>query len=137
MQMDDCLFCKIVKGEVASSKIYEDDYVFAFLDIGPVNKGHTLVIPKKHYETYLDIPDEILEKMAVAIKKISKAVMKGVDADGFNLGMNNYSAAGQLVNHAHFHIMPRFKNDGLKLWPQGQYGDGEMDIIKEKITKHL
>ena len=133
----DCLFCKIVKGEIPSAKIYEDDYVYAFLDIGPVNKGHTLVIPKQHYETFLDIPDDIVSKLAVALKKIADAVMKGVDADGFNIGMNNYEAAGQVVKHAHFHIMPRFRGDGLKLWPQGSYSDGEMEAVRQKITKHL
>lgn len=126
-----------MKGEIPSSKIYEDDDVYAFLDIGPVNHGHTLVIPKKHFETYLDIPDDVLCAMAKAVKKIAKAVKKAVNADGFNIGMNNGKHAGQAVFHAHIHITPRHKDDGLRLWPQGEYGDGEMEETRLKILKEL
>jgi histidine triad (HIT) family protein len=133
----DCIFCKIVKGEIPSEKVYEDDSVLAFLDIGPVNKGHTLVIPKKHYETLLDVPDELLGKVAVAVKKVSSAVKKATNCDGISIGMSNYKAAGQLVFHAHFHVMPRFANDGLRLWPQGKYSEGEMKRYGEKIRKAL
>ena len=133
----DCIFCKIIKGEIPSSKVYEDSNVLAFLDIGPVNKGHTLVIPKEHYETLFDVPDDLLKEVIVVVKKVSKAVKKGVEADGISLGMSNYKAAGQVVPHAHFHIMPRFSDDGLKLWPQGKYEEGEMDSYKEKIEAFL
>ena len=134
---NDCIFCKIVKGEIPSSKIYEDNDVLAFLDLFPVHKGHTLVIPKEHHETLLDVPDELLKKLIVAVKKIVSAVKKGVNADGISLSMSNYKAAGQVVPHAHFHIMPRYENDGLKLWPQGKYEEGEMEEIKEKIAKEI
>lgn len=133
----DCIFCKIVKGEIPCSKIYEDEQVLAFLDIGPVNKGHTLVTLKKHYETILDIPDEILQKMIVVVKKVSKAVMKATNAGGFNVAMNNYKIGGQDVPHAHFHIMPRHSNDGLKLWSQGKYEEGEMEEVRKKIADEL
>lgn len=132
--MNDCLFCKIIKGELPSSKVYENDKILAFLDISPVNKGHTLVIPKEHYENIYDIPEEILKEVIAAVKKISIAVKKGVNADGISIGQSNESSAGQVVHHIHFHIMPRFSDDGLKLWPQHSYEEGEIDKIKEKIV---
>jgi len=135
--MEDCIFCKIIKGEIPSAKLFENDKVYAFLDIGPVHKGHSLVIPKEHYETLMDIPDEILKEMAAALKIISKAVKKATSADGISIGMSNYKAAGQVVPHAHFHIMPRFEDDGLKLWPQGKYEDGEMEKTKQDIIRFL
>ncbi len=134
---EDCIFCKIVKGEIPSSKVYEDEDVFAFLDIGPVHKGHTLVIPKKHFETILDIPENELKELILAIKKIANAVEKGVNADGFVITMSNRKAAGQVVPHVHFHIIPRFENDGLKFWPQGKYEEGEMEEFKNKIVNEL
>jgi histidine triad (HIT) family protein len=135
--MADCIFCKIVKKEIPSSTVYENKKVLAFLDIYPVNKGHVLIIPKKHYDTLTDIPDELLADVIKATKKIAKSVMKAMRADGFNVGMNNYKAAGQLVPHAHFHIIPRFSNDGLKLWAQGSYQEGEMKPIAESIKKNI
>ncbi|MBU1854521.1 MAG: HIT family protein, partial [Nanoarchaeota archaeon] len=108
MQDDDCLFCKIVKGEISSAKVYEDDEFFAFLDIKPVNKGHTLVVPKHHCRNLLDFPKAEETDLMEFLKKVANAVVKAVGADGFNLGMNNEAAAGQVIFHAHFHIIPRF-----------------------------
>ncbi len=133
----DCIFCKIIRGEIPCSKVFENEKFFAFLDIGPVNRGHTLVIPKKHYKNLFDMPEEELKGYMEAIQKVSKAVMKGVDADGVNINMSNESAAGQVVMHAHVHIIPRFKNDGLKLWPQGKYEEGEADKTRKKIVNYL
>ena len=135
--MSDCIFCKIIKGELPSAKVYEDDDILAFLDIGPVHKGHTLVIPKEHHETILDIPDELLQKQITIVKKLTKAVKTAVSADGITIGQSNYKYGGQVVPHIHFHIMPRFKDDGLKLWPQGEYEEGEMETIKEKIIESI
>lgn len=135
--MDDCIFCKILKGEIPSAKLYENDKVLAFLDIMPVHKGHTLVIPKEHYETILDIPEDLLKDVIVVLKKVSKAVKEGVEADGISIGQSNFKAGGQVVPHLHFHIMPRFEGDGLKFWPQGKYEEGEMDSYREKIAKFL
>jgi len=133
----DCIFCKIIKGEIPCSKVFENEKFFAFLDIGPVNKGHTLVIPKKHYKNLFDMPEDELKGYMGVIQKVSKAVMKGVDADGVNLNMSNELAAGQVVMHAHVHIIPRFKDDGLKLWPQGTYEEGEADKTRNKIVNYL
>ena len=133
----DCIFCKILKGEIPCSKVYENNKVLAFLDIGPVHKGHTLVIPKEHYETILDIPEDLLKEVIAVTKKVSKAVKQGVEADGISIGQSNFKAGGQVVPHLHFHIMPRFSEDGLKFWPQGKYEEGEMDKFREKIAKFL
>lgn len=130
-----CLFCKIANGDIPSAKVYEDENFTAFLDINPVNKGHTLVVPKKHFETLLDIPEEILVRYMVVVKKISGIVKNAVGASGFNLMMNNFKASGQEVDHAHLHIIPRFENDGLKHWPGKNYEEGEMEQVKEKIKK--
>lgn len=135
--MDECIFCKIIKGKIPSSKIYENENFFAFLDIAPVNKGHTLIIPKKHYKNILDMPEEKLNGYMETVKKVAKAVMKGVNADGINISMNNEKAAGQVVMHAHIHVIPRFENDGLKLWPQGKYQEGESEKTREKIVNYL
>jgi len=117
----DCIFCKIAAGEIPSAKIYDHGGVFAFLDIAPVNKGHALVVPKKHYETLFDLPPDLGRELTMALKTVGKAVMDATGAAGLNLGMNNFEAAGQLVNHAHFHLIPRHKGDGLTLWTQHAY----------------
>ena len=135
--MNDCIFCTIIKGEIPSEKVYEDEKTMAFLDIGPVNKGHTLVIPKEHHETLLDTPKELLKEVIVIVKKVSTAVKKGVSADGINIGVSNYKAAGQVVPHVHFHVIPRFEGDGFHHWPQGKYSQGEMESYKDKIVKFL
>ena len=135
--MTDCIFCKIIKGEIPSQKVYEDETVYAFLDIAPINKGHTLVIPKEHHEKFMETDDAVLADVVQKVKKIAKAVKDAVQADGINIGVNNDKAAGQLVFHTHFHIIPRFNNDGLKTWPNKEYKEGEMKDYKEKIRKEL
>lgn len=126
--MNDCVFCKIIKKEIFSDIIYEDKNFFAFLDINPVNYGHALLIPKRHYKNLYDLPDEILSEIAPLIKKMAVAIKQGVKADGINIGMNNDGAAGQVVPHAHFHIIPRFADDNLHHWP------GKL-FLKEKSAK--
>jgi len=133
----DCIFCKIIRGEIPSHQVYEDDKVLAFLDITPVNPGHTLVIPKAHYENLLDLPEEGAKNLIVAVKKIAGAVVAATGAEGFNLGLNNGAVAGQMVGHVHFHIMPRWENDGRKLWLGQAYPEGEAQAIAEKIKNNL
>lgn len=132
-----CLFCKIIRKEIPCTKIFENSEVLAFLDIGPVNKGHTLVIPKRHNENIYDIPEEDLKQVIIAVKKVSEAIKQGLGADGISIAQSNEKSAGQVVPHFHFHVMPRLKDDGLKLWPQGKYEEGEADSVKEKIVKFL
>ena len=135
--MDDCLFCKIIAGEIPSTKIYEDDDVFAFLDIAPVNPGHTLVIPKKHTPNLYEIDDAILCKVMNVVKTLSTTTKKALKADGINLEMNNDAVAGQMIFHAHIHIIPRFEGDGLKHWPQKSYEGGHQEEVAEKIKNAL
>lgn len=114
MQVENCIFCKIVKGEIKSQKVYEDEETLAFLDINPVNKGHVLVIPKEHYENIFDIPREKLNKVMEIVQKVAIA-QKKIGADGVNIVSNNGKAAEQHVFHLHIHVIPRYYNDGKEL----------------------
>ena len=136
--MNDCIFCKIVRGELPCYKIYEDNETLAFLDRNPVNPGHTLLIPKKHSETILDTNDETLKKLIIITRKISKAIFESMKLEGFNIGINQFKIAGQVVPHLHIHIMPRHKNDGIKLWPSREYeSEKEKNNVQKKITRLL
>jgi histidine triad (HIT) family protein len=135
--MDTCIFCKIVRGELPSYKVYEDDATLAFLDIRPVNAGHTLVVPKRHSNNIFDILEEDWLAVTRAVRALSIAIEKGVKADGVNIAMNNREHAGQVVHHPHVHIIPRFKGDGLKLMPQHPYKEGEADDTLKKIRGAL
>lgn len=129
----DCLFCKIISGDVPSHKVYEDDNVLAFLDIAPVNYGHVIVIPKKHYANLEEISDKELSQVMEVVKKIGKSLKDNLEVSGYNICENNDPVAGQVVPHVHFHVIPRKEGDGLELWPQGRYGDGEAEEIAKKI----
>jgi len=128
-----CIFCKIVSREIPSYKVHEDENVLAFLDIAPVNYGHTLVIPKKHFENMEEVDVKTLEQVIMAVKKIGASVKSGLGVAGYNLCVNNGKVSGQVVPHLHFHIIPRTAGDGLELWPQGKYGDGEAEEVLKKI----
>lgn len=133
-----CVFCKIVAWETPSQRVYEDDKFIAFLDINPVNFGHTLIIPRDHHATLHEAPDEVLEGMIKLSKKIAQAVVRAMNAQGYNLGVNNGAVAGQAVDHVHFHLIPRFENDGFKLWHgRNRYGEGEMGATAKKIKDLL
>lgn len=134
----DCIFCKIVEGGLPAYKVYEDSSIMAFLDIFPIHPGHTLVVPKKHFVDIFDTPEKELQGIIAAAKKISPAVMKATKADGINIGMNNKPASGQVVMHTHLHVIPRFKDDGLKTWPQRPYNnDAEKDKMATAIKAAL
>ena len=134
---NDCLFCKIVRGDIPSFKVYEDESTFAFLDIHPVNAGHTLVVPKNHATNIFDIAPEDWAAVAETVRKLSIAIEKGMGADGVNIAMNNREHAGQVIPHPHMHIIPRFKGDGLRLMPQRAYETGEAESTLEKIRSNL
>lgn len=135
--MPDCIFCKIVRDELPSYKVYEDANTLAFLDIRPVNAGHTLVIPKEHSTNIFDIAPEDWLAVADTVRRVAVAIEKSVRADGVNIGMNNREHAGQVVHHPHVHIIPRFKGDGLKLMPQRTYKEGEAEQTAKKIRAAL
>lgn len=134
----DCIFCKIVKQEIGCAKIFENDKILVFLDIRPANKGHCLVVPKQHYSTLLDIPDEILAELMVTAKKVCKALSLSCGNGGFNILMNNGVVAGQIVPHAHLHVIPRFKDDEVTInWKPKIYINNEIERIRENIIKFL
>ena len=114
--MEDCLFCKIIAGSIPAEKVYEDEHFVAFLDIKPVNLGHTLLVPKEHSRNIFDTSDELLREAGPVLKKLSAAVKDATKADGITIGWNNEPAGGQLVFHTHLHVMPRFTNDGHVHW---------------------
>lgn len=128
-----CVFCKIVAGEIPAAKVYEDEDTLAFLDIRPINQGHTLLITKRHFPNFLETPAEVISSLIPKLQKVARAVKKGTDADGVNISVNNDRAAGQLVFHTHFHIIPRFFDDGLKHWGQRQYNNGEIEKVAANI----
>lgn len=122
---ENCLFCKILAGSIPSAKVYEDEHVLAFLDINPIAKGHTLVVPKAHYSTLLELPASGGQALLNAMKTVAKALQEETGCGGFNCIQNNFAPAGQMVFHSHWHIIPRFDNDGLPDWPGGKYGGNE------------
>jgi len=115
---EDCVFCKIVSGEIPAEKVYEDDNFIVFNDIKPVSKGHCLIVTKKHYKTILDMPSSLGTELVDLIKNQGLRVMKEEKAEGFNLVENVFSAAGQIVMHVHFHVIPRKKDDGLFMFAE-------------------
>lgn len=113
-EKEDCVFCKIIKGEIPSTKVYEDDNFIGIFDVNPLVEGHTLVIPKNHYKTVLDLPSSLGGELLDTIKKISLKLIEEGKAEGFNVVQSNNEVAQQEVPHLHFHIVPRNKEDGLK-----------------------
>ncbi|ABE52438.1 HIT family protein [Methanococcoides burtonii] len=107
----DCLFCNIIKGKIPSHKIYEDEETYAFLDINPCSRGHTVVVPKKHYDSFTDMPTEDAGSLFATVKMLTGMLEDAMSADGSNVGLNNKAAAGQLVPHVHVHIIPRMNGD--------------------------
>ncbi len=138
MNGEDCIFCKMAAGEIPVTRIYEDEAVLCFLDIGPLSDGHTLVIPKQHFEKLHQCPSELLGKIGSRLSKIAKAVTTAMDSDGYNVLCNNGRAAGQLVEHVHFHIIPRNASDGIfDRWPAYKYREGQIEEIAAKIRENL
>ena len=136
MNNKDCLFCKIIKRELPSSVIYEDDLTLSFLDISPANKGHALVITKDHHTNIFDIPESEFKALTLSVQKVSKAVKTATKADGVNVFINNNKSAGQVVFHIHFHVIPRYENDGFQLkWPHKKYEHNEAIMYAENIKK--
>ena len=136
---DSCIFCKIVAGAIPSTKVYEDAEILAFMDIGPIVKGHTLVIPKQHTERITDTPVGVLARVMHIVQKIAAAQVNGLKADGVNIFQANGKAAGQVVPHLHFHVVPRFNTDGHSWnWAAKKYADmGEMTKLAESIRNAL
>ncbi len=134
----DCIFCKIVKGELPCEKVLETDNVLAFMDLYPVNKGHVLVIPKKHYFRLDEIDTPSLHQMIEAAQRIASAQVYALSAEGYNLLMNNGEVAGQEILHAHLHVIPRFSNDQMRFgWRHLEYSEGELAQYGQRLRESL
>ncbi len=134
--MENCIFCKIIKNEIPCTKIYEDRNTLAFLDIAPAAKGHTLVIPKKHFETINQADKSTLSSLAETLKKVSSALIN--NAEGLTVLQNNKEVAGQLIPHIHFHLIPRNKNDGNEIhFKRVHYKENEAEETALKIKRLL
>ena len=136
--MNDCIFCKIINKELPADIVFENEHVLAFLDIAPINKGHTLVIPKSHHSSATTPNDDEMLYMMKAATKIGRSLMKACDYDGFNLHLANGNCAGQIVDHAHLHVIPRIGTDGFHWnWRSQKYTDGEKQELIDKMHSKL
>ena len=136
--MSECIFCKIIAGEIPCAKIYEDDLVFAFLDISPINFGHTLVIPKEHHQSASTIPEAVAGRMFRVGSRIGILLKRREEFDAYNLHLADGTAAGQVVMHAHLHVIPRGAEDGFRWnWRQLKYADGAMAALAAEISAKL
>lgn len=136
--MAECVFCAIVEGKIPSQKVYETPTVLAFLDINPISEGHTLIIPKPHYERLDACPADLLADVMAVAAKIAPAVKAAMHADAYNILCNNGSAAGQVVGHCHLHLIPRKSGDGVfTRWPAFQYPAGKIQQIADAIRRQL
>jgi histidine triad (HIT) family protein len=132
-----CIFCKIASKEIPAEIVYEDSDTMAFLDLHPNHPGHTLVIPKDHFENIYTLPQETLCRMIMTAQKLAIAIKAAVQADGINISINNEPAAGQVVFHSHIHVIPRHMNDNFPLFPQGAYVADEMQKTAEKVRNEI
>ena len=137
--MASCIFCKIIAGEIPAVKLYEDDLVLAFLDIAPINFGHTLVIPKEHHESCATIPENVKGRMFQVGSRLGVAMKRELEADAFNLHLADGTAAGQVVMHAHLHVVPRDAEDGFHWnWRQLAYPDATArQELADRLKKRL
>ncbi len=137
MSETNCIFCKILAGEIPSTAVYEDDSFRAILDVNPAARGHVIIITKKHAANIFELPEEDASKIFVVAKKIATAVKKAYNCDGVNIVQNNGEAAGQTVFHVHVHVIPRFQNDTVNIkWKQGDMPE-DMEAIAEEIKAYL
>jgi len=134
----DCIFCKIVAGDIPVCKILEDDAAIGFMDIGPVAEGHALLIPKEHYETIGDVPENIAAAVLKRLPQLVAAVKEVTGCQGVNVLQNNGAIAGQLVPHVHFHIIPRNPAGEFNFnWPVSKYPEGKMEELGRKIREAI
>lgn len=129
--MSDCIFCKIINGEIPSYKIYEDEYVLAFLDLSQTTKGHTLIIPKQHVNHIFDMDDQTASHLFANVPKISRALQQTFsEMVGINIVNNNGEAAGQTVFHSHIHLIPRYDDDDFNI----QFNDHQLQYTPEELA---
>lgn len=137
MKDENCIFCKILAGEIPSTAVYEDDDFKAILDVNPAARGHVIILPKNHAAHIYELPDEDASKIMIVAKKIATAIEKAYHCDGVNILQNNGEAAGQTVFHLHVHVIPRFKGDTVNIgWKQGDMPE-DLDAICKEIQAQL
>jgi histidine triad (HIT) family protein len=133
-----CIFCRIVRGDVPSHAVYQDQKVYAFLDVGPLAAGHLLLIPKDHHATMAEVPPDTAASIGAALPRLTQAVAQAAEAEGVNVLQNNGRVAGQVVEHVHVHLIPRRKGDGLGYrWNAGTYQPGEAESIRDRLIEIL
>lgn len=135
----DCIFCKIIAGEIPAVKVLDEEKVFAFMDINPASRGHMLVVPKNHAENIFEISEADLSSVMGAVKRCAGAVKEALGAEGITVLQLNGKASDQLVPHLHVHIMPRWGNDGMSVsqWEMGKGDIEELENIARKVQEHL
>ncbi len=134
----DCIFCKIVHGEVPSARVLETDRAVVFLDVNPVNKGHVLIVPREHHARVLDLPDDLAAHVGSLVPRIARAVHAATGSDGSNVVINSGRVAGQTVDHCHWHVIPRFLNDPVDWpWPHTAYVGDEIGRTAAQIARAL
>jgi histidine triad (HIT) family protein len=133
--MNNCIFCAIVAHQTPAYVVYEDDHVVAFLDREPLVRGHTLVIPKKHFETMFDMSGDVLEQVMRSTKHVAENLKIKLGAAGMNMLHASGTVAQQSVPHFHIHLAPRFPNDGLDLWPRVSYHKADLERVYEDLTR--
>ncbi len=130
-----CIFCNIISGEIPSYKVYEDDNFYAFLDISQATYGHTLVVPKQHFENLFAMPDFLLEKMLILVRDLASKIKTATNCKGINILNNNGEAAGQSVHHFHIHIIPRYDNDNFSIKAiENKLNNEEFKALLSKIN---
>jgi histidine triad (HIT) family protein len=133
-----CVFCKIVHGEIPSAKVLETDRAIAFLDIAPVNCGHVLLVPRAHHAALAELPGDLAAHAGSLLPSLCRAIQAATGADGLNVIVNNGQAAGQTIDHVHWHIIPRFHNDPVNWpWPHSQYVGDELGQMQFRIQREL
>lgn len=134
MKNENCIFCKILNGDIPSAKLYEDEEFAIILDVGPASFGHALILPKEHYANVFEMPEELLAKAVSLAKVWGEKLVKGLNADGLNLVQNNGLAAGQTVFHFHLHLIPRYENDSVgEMWTPGSLSAEQREEILAKV----
>lgn len=139
MSNDKCIFCKIIEKQIPNAIIYEDKKFLAFMDRYPINHGHSLLVPKQHFNNILEMPKELVGELYSMVPFLANAIIKTIDSDGFNINQNNGRSANQIIPHVHVHIVPRFSKEKIKgQWPTRKIAKiDELEIIAKKIQTNL
>jgi histidine triad (HIT) family protein len=133
-----CVFCKVVRGEIPSARVLETPDAVVFLDINPLNPGHTLLVPRAHHANLTDLPEETAAHAGSLLPRLCRAVKAATGAPGLNVVINNGSVAGQTIDHCHWHIIPRFADDPIRWpWPQGKYSGDELNRMRSNIEREI